>query len=161
VFWRIWLIKIVVGKSQFWLNIESICLTLTFLSHCFCLLEEYCLYIKACLRELWPSVRVLNWSVFIQNPIHLWMAGRKKLTNPLPKVCYFLFVLLYFLTSPHLCSVKEPDIQRPREDYYFETFVCHLLGQLAFWIKLYSLPQQLIPQIYWPVMQQAGQVWTW
>ena len=106
------------GKSQFWLNIGCVCLTLTFLSHCFCSLEEYCLYIKACLRELWPSVRILNWSAFIQNPIHLWMAGRKKLAHPLPKVCYFILLLLslllfllYFLTSPHFCSVKEPGIQ--------------------------------------------------
>ena len=66
----------------------------------------------ACLRELWPSVRILNWSVFIQNPVHLWTAGRKKLTHPFPKVCYsFFFSLLYVLTSAHLCSVKEPGIQ--------------------------------------------------
>ena len=24
----------------------------------------------------------------LQNPVHLWMAGRKKLTHPLPEVCY-------------------------------------------------------------------------
>ena len=66
----------------------------------------------ACLRELWPSVRILNWSVFMQNPVHLWTAGRKKLTHPLPKVCYsFFFFLLYFFTFAHLRSVKEPGIQ--------------------------------------------------
>ena len=30
------------------------------------------------------------------------------------------------------------------EDGYFETLVCHLLSQLAFWIKSYFLPQHLV-----------------
>ena len=35
-----------------------------------------------------PSARLLNWSAFVQNPVHLWMAGRKKWTHPLPEAYY-------------------------------------------------------------------------
>ena len=41
-----------------------------------------------------------------------------------------------------------------------ETLVCHLLGQPAFQIKSYSLPQHLISQIHYLVVQQAELVWT-
>ena len=72
----------------------------------------------------------------------------------LPKACHFRRylqelndLLLFFLTSPHLWSIKELGIQT-WQDGYFETLVCHLLSQLALWIKSYSLPQYLVSQIY-------------
>ena len=102
MFWRIWLSKIVVGKSQFWLNIRSICLTLTFLSHCFCLLEEYCLYIKACLRELWPSVRVkLNCLYSEPYPP---VDGRKEEINTSPSqgLLFFIYFFVCFALLPYL-----------------------------------------------------------
>ena len=46
----------------------------------------------------------------------------------------------------------------PEEDSYFETLVCHLLGQPN---------RQITPclntssPIHWPVMQPEGQAWTW
>ena len=40
----------------------------------------------------------------------------------------------------------------PRPDGYFEILVCHL-GQLAFQIKAYPLPEHLIPWVYWPLMR--------
>ena len=33
-------------------------------------------------------------------------------------------------------------------------------NQLAFWIKLFSLPQHLVSQAHWPVMWWAEQAWT-
>ena len=72
----------------------------------------------------------------------------------LPKACHFRRylqelndLLLFFLTSPHLWSIKELGIQT-WQDGYFETLVCRLLSQLALWIKSYSLPQYLVSQIY-------------
>ena len=53
------------------------------------------------------------------NPVHLSMAQRKKLTQPLPAPCHPSRCLQYqwcfhcFLGSPHLCSMKEPGIQAP------------------------------------------------
>ena len=41
---------------------------------------------------------------------------------------------------PHLCSVKQPG---PQEDDYFETIVCHLLGQPVLPTKSYFLPSLL------------------
>jgi len=46
-------------------------------------------------------------------------------------------------TPPFLWPIEESGIQIPH-DGYFETFICHVLGQLAFWIKSYSLPQHLV-----------------
>ena len=41
-----------------------------------------------------------------------------------------------------------------------KTWVCHLLSQLAFWIKSYSLPQHIVSWIHWPVMWWGEQTWT-
>ena len=48
------------------------------------------------LRESCPSACLLNCSAFVQDPVHLRMAGRKKLTHPLPRIykingCFTLF----------------------------------------------------------------------
>ena len=61
---------------------------------------------------------------------------------------YFAF-LLYFLTSPHLYSIKEPGIQ-PLV-WYFEILVfwdTTLSSHSAGFPKLYSLPQYLVSQIH-------------
>ena len=39
----------------------------------------------SCLRESCPSACLLNCRTFIQDLDHLWKAGRKKLTHPLPE----------------------------------------------------------------------------
>ena len=41
-----------------------------------------------------------------------------------------------------------------------KTRVCHLLSQLNFWIKSYSLPQHIISWIHWSVMWWVEQTWT-
>ena len=63
-------------------------------------------------------------------------------TSSLPLPLYSLLTLV-----PHSFSllfykrIWHPG--RPWQDSYFETFICHLLSQLAFQIKLNSLPQHL------------------
>ena len=60
---------------------------LTSASSCFCLLEGYCLYIMACLRELCSSAWMLNQTVFVQgNSLILFTVNgywRTKLTHSL------------------------------------------------------------------------------
>ena len=51
--------------------------------------------------------------------------------------------LLYFLISPHLCSIKEPDIQTLIIWLFWDISVPSSQSA-AFQIKLYSLPQHLI-----------------
>ena len=72
--------------------------------------------------------------------------------QPLPLCSVFS---LYFLTPSLFVSTKEPGIQTPEKDGYFETLICHLLGLLAFQIKSYSLPQYLFFWIHRPVMWRA------
>ena len=43
----------------------------------------------------------------------------------------------------------------------FETFVCHLLGLLAFWWKSSFLAPTTCLSIYWLVMRQTEQAWAW
>ena len=40
-------------------------------------------------------------------------------------------------------------------------WVCHLLGQLAFWIKLLFTASTPCLLTYWPVQWQAEQAWIW
>ena len=64
--------------------------------------------------------------------------------------------LLYFLTSPHFCSIKNL-ASRTQEDGYFEMLVCHLLGQPAYWIKSHSFPQHLISDsLAWCSLSRAS-----
>ena len=58
--------------------------------------------------------------------------------------------LFGFLTSPHLWSVNNL-ASRPWD--YFEVLASHVLGQL--FSESFSLPQHLISQIHWPVVQRA------
>ena len=53
--------------------------------------------------------------------------------------------LLCVLTSPHLCSIKEPDIQIPIRWLFWD----NILGLPAFQIKSYSLPLPLVSWILW------------
>ena len=39
----------------------------------------------SCLRESCPSACLLNCRTFTQDLVHLWKAGRTKLTHPLPE----------------------------------------------------------------------------
>ena len=82
------------------------------------------------------------------DPVHLWMAVRKKkltLTHPLPEAVHSRGYLqnlwpFYFTSSspPLVCSIKETGIQTPIR-WFAETLVCHLLGMLAFRIKVVLL----------------------
>ena len=58
----------------------------------------------------------------------------------------------YFTSLPPLplCSIKETDNQALMV-FFLETLICHLLGLLAFQIKLYSLLQH--QHLHWPVVQ--------
>ena len=60
--------------------------------------------------------------------------------------CLSLFILLFdFSSSLLLFLVLEKNLaSKPWQDGYLETLVCHSLGQPAFWIKSYSLPEHLI-----------------
>ena len=58
----------------------------------------------ACLRQSYPSVKL---KCLVQNPVHLYILGRKELTHPLPEACHCgrylqdqMAFLLRFLTSP-------------------------------------------------------------
>ena len=31
---------------------------------------------------------LINWGALVQNPVHLWLTGRRKLTHPLPEACH-------------------------------------------------------------------------
>ena len=53
-------------------------------------------------------------------------------TSSLPLLLYTTFWLYFLIASLCLYSIKELSWQ----DGYYETLVCHLLGQLVFWIKL-------------------------
>lgn len=64
----------------------------------------------------------------------------------------------WFYLSPCLIH-KRTWVSRPRQEGYFETLDCHLLYQLAFRIKSYSLPQHLISLIHCPLLWQAWQAW--
>ena len=74
---------------------------------------------KICKPTCSPTHTLLNKpSAFVQDHVHLWMAkGRKKLlhlalTLAIPgDICKINGLLLYPLTSPHSCSVKEPGIK--------------------------------------------------
>ena len=46
-------------------------LTFTLVSHCFCSLKGYCLYMMACLGKPCPSVWMFNQSAFVQGTEHL------------------------------------------------------------------------------------------
>ena len=70
----------------------------------------------------------------------------------LPLYSAFFFTLVSHL--PHLCSVKQPG---PQEDDYFETIVCHLLGQPVLPTKSYFLPSLLVNRA---ALWQAEQTWT-
>ena len=72
------------------------------------------------------------------------------LTSSLSPVLYSAFSLCFLIASLHLALYKNWAF-RPWQDTYFGTLVCHLLGQPAFWIKLYTLPQYLVSWIHWPV----------
>ena len=72
------------------------------------------------------------------------------LTSSLSPVLYSAFSLWFLLASLRLALYKNW-ASRPWQDSYFGTLVCHLLGQPAFWIKLYTLPQYLVSWIHWPV----------
>ena len=50
--------------------------------------------------------------------------------------------LLYLITSPALCSIKEL-ASRPLQDGFFEILVCYLLSLTAFQVNSYSRPQHL------------------
>ena len=165
------LIQYVTGKGQYWLHVGSVSLTLIFGFLCF----SYYNYSKwTFIKEPCPSVWMLDESAFVQlsvsqsDPTYLWMVAEKnKLAYPLPKATYSRRYLQYlwpfYLTSspppPPLCSIKEPVIQNWK-DSYFQTLVCHFLSQPAFQIKLYSLSQHLVSQIYWHVMHWAEWPWT-
>ena len=85
----------------------------------------------------------------------------------LPKACHFRRylqelndLLLFFLTSPHLWSIKELGIQTPTIWLFWDIILPrHPLGQPAFWMKLYSLPYHLVSQTR-PIVQRAEQAWT-
>ena len=70
----------------------------------------------------------------------------------------FMGFLLYFLLPLSLIYKRtwHPDPIRWLRHYCAITSVRQLSG-----IKLYSLPQQLVSWIYWPVMHQAERAWTW
>ena len=67
----------------------------------------------------------------------------------------------YFTSSPppHLCSIKEANIQT-LIGWYSRTLVHHLLGCPTFWIKSLFLASTPRLPIYWPVVQQAEQAGT-
>ena len=90
---------------------------------------------------------------------HLWMdSGKRKLTQPLwswPRTRKYLQQLTSaFLTLPphltFLCSVKEISIQTQAR-WFFKMLVYHILGLLAFWIKLLFLAPTACLLIYWHV----------
>ena len=58
-------------------------------------------------------------------------------------------LLCFFTPPPHLCSLKELAF-RPQKDDYFETLVCHLLGQSAFLIVILLVSTLHLSEIYWP-----------
>ena len=68
---------------------------------------------------------------------------RKKEINtfPLPEEIFARIQWsFYFVSSPPSISDLWKNLaSRPGQYAYYETLVCHLLGQLACWIKLYSL----------------------
>ena len=130
----------VAGKSQFWFHLGTVSLT------CFSLLLFLQSYVMSCLRESCTSAWLV--SVFVQNPVYLLMAGRKKWKHPLAEACHSeifarsMAFLLCLFTCPHLWSMKEPDIQTFIR-WLFWDISLHLFSQLALWIKSYSLPQHL------------------
>ena len=72
-------------------------------------------------REPCPSAWMLNQSAFVLDPVHLWMAARKKkLTHPLSEAGhsrgYLQNVWPFYFTSsspPPLYAIKETGIQTP------------------------------------------------
>ena len=69
---------------------------------------------------------------------------------------------VYFLNSSHrppILSYKKHLASRPPQNGYFEILVCRLLGEPAFWIKPYSLPQHLISRLI-GLSWQADWAWT-
>ena len=124
----IYKVELLQGKA----NYGSISFTLTFASCCFRSLKGYCPYIMACHGEPCPSAWMLNQNVFVQDPVHLWMAtGRKKLTHLLPEAGHSRRYLQDWWPFRFLCPIKEPGIQTPGR-WLFWDISCHLLDQLAF-----------------------------
>ena len=103
----------------------------------------------ACLGEPCPSAWMSNQSAFVQDPVHLRMAARKKKwTHLLPKAGHSRGYLqnlwpFYFTSSspPPLCAIKETGIQTPIRWSFWDTSL-RLLSLPAFRIKSYSLPQR-------------------
>ena len=85
-------------------------------------------------------------------------SGKRKLTQPLwslARTRKYLQQLTsaFFTLPPHLpflCSMNEISIQTQAR-WFFEMLVYHILGLLAFWIKLLFLAPKTCLLIYWHV----------
>ena len=126
-----------------------------------------CLTVK--LKCLWLAHREIIWLCPVKR--REWHILSLKLIIPgdllqawssshFPTASPSLFCLLTLVPQCFFLALWKNLTSRPWQGGYFETLVCHPLGQPAFRIKLYSLPQHLISQIHWPIVWQAEGAWT-
>ena len=102
------------------------------------------------------------------DPIHLWMAARKKkLTHPLPEAghsrvyLHNLWASYFTSLSPlPLCSIKETGIQTPIR-CFFGDISLPSSGSASFPNKVVFLASTPRLPIYWSVLWWAEQAWTW
>lgn len=71
-------------------------------------------------------------SAFVQNPVRLWMAGRKKWTHPPTEACILGGLSKIASSLPCLPDLLRNLASRPWWDGYFEALACHLVGPPLF-----------------------------